>query len=1680
MLKSPAEEPERAITEKKLPPTNFRFDWRRVMRWVFRICITFLLLFFALVIIVQIPSVQQKIVDTTSGYLSRKLNTKVKIDEFKINFVGDIIINGLYVGNQFAPNDTLMSVKKLDAAINPAYVYLGIYQLQHLNLTDVIVRVKHEQGKQESNIAFIERFFNPNPDKNKPAGPLPDVRVAIIGMHHIEIDNNDEIEGRRISVYLEDLKLETNFMNLPKKLVDIDNIIVQKPFVTIQETDAHPLKTDGHWTSVAGKDSSNHATVDSVSKTQIQASNVRENKFRFSIGAVNIVDGKVKLDKWNKSVQRHPFPHTLDFDHLNVIDADIFLHNWIYFNDEWTGVIDGVHAVENNGFELVKLTSDNVRVTSTMTEFAGLRIQTPGSILGDTFRMIYNDPSAFKDYDNLVTMQANIKAQKILLNDIMAFAPDLENNPFFQKNRNETAAISAKLLGTVNTLKLLPFSIKIGNGFSANGKFSSRDLKNSDETFINLALTDLKTSMNSLRQLIPDFNLGDNFIKMGNLTFNGNFDGFLTDFATSGTLNTDLGDAVMDVTLKPFAGNNKNVTYSGNLALLNFDIGKFSDDKDLGKVSLKTTITNGSGFKKENVELDFLSQVNEFTYKNYTYKNSTATGRYENKKFTGKFESKDPNADFIFDGTVDIEPLLPVFRFKSDINRVDFKTLGFLSDDITLGGQLDINITGNKLSNIIGSISADNINILKNKTEKYKIDSLNISSVINDGIKTFSINSELLNAKAVGQMDLDNMAEAFKFNFYNYHPGIATDLKLIPNSFNGYWHIENGRVVKNMLSGIQYPVANVRFTFETHVTDTKNLTFLFDKKLGAIKKLDITGEIDNVNGTLDWRINTPEKIIYDNITVENFGSIGSGKGDDLRWDVQAGEVKIGTDQSFEGITFQNNLHGDTIELGLTSKTFSKSLKLDQVELNALLMKKENSYQLSFGGNQLSKLNLLGDTWEIDKSNLIEIFRDSVSIHNFLMQNAQRSIAFESFGKRGLKINIDNFDLSFANRFLNEPRFLLGGEFDVRAQVEDLINLKNFSVSAVVDTFTIKNDMRGTLKIDVKGADLVSPINIGVSLKRNDESLTLSGNYYPAAKDTFAAQSIDVRFDLSKFAFDNLHYIIDTGASEFGGYVDGYLRINGPLKKINTNGELHLKDGHVVIDFLKIPIDVVDGKVRITNDMIDATGETIYDKNGHKAVVKGGLRHNRFQNLAPDVNIRSNDFIFLNTQRSDNPLFYGTAEGQGDVTIGGTFEKTDIRVRASADKGTNIVFPFGTEQNVKETGFIVFKNKNKPVIDPLKQKNSADLTGLAFDMELNIKEPAEATMILDESSGDNLRTHGTGDIHFNLNRAGSMTMDGEYQIERGDYLFSLAKIVTKNFALKSGGTIRWNGSPFDAVIDVDAQYKDLNAAPYNFLAEYVDKDDNAKSESQKLTPIELSLNLNGSLLKPDINFDLNFPQLTGTLKSYADSKLRILHQDANELNKQVFGLIALGGFLPTDVQNWSGTQLRTGYLNTLSESASTFVSGLLNNFLKDYITGLDVEVGYSYYEFDKVDASGRTGNGSQFRLRSTYSLNDRTTVSGGVGLEYGTFANDNSFINYDVIVDYAISKDRRLKVRISYTHDQVFEGKRDKPAGGLRYRREFDTFEELFKIFRRKPKPDNKILPVQTKDTPLKKNNVPTF
>ena len=812
-----------------------RVWWRKVIRIVLRSVLMIVLLFVILATIIQIPPVQNWAVQKTTTYLSKQLNTTVKIDRFNLNFFDEISINGLFIANQNTTSDTLLSIGSLRVDFSYPHLLFGIVQLDAIRLENATIRLKRNIGQYDFNHQFIIDYFDP-PKESIPSVKNPtDIRIGQVHLRNIDFIKDDQIDGQRMVAQLKAADIHTNIMNLTKNLLDITRVNVYQPYFKIEETTKNPLPPRPQ--KSLPKDTTPPLLIGTPIELYGSILKEAEKPFRFQIGAISLEDGHFLLDNWRAAPKRVLSDSLLEFAHLDVNDINIHIHNFVFFKDDFTGIVDGISLKEKSGFILNKLIVGDAKISPTETALYSLQIETPNTLIGDTLRLIYSEGyKSFSNFENKVTIDARIHSGKVLIDDIMTFAVKLEENPFFVRNRKQWATLDVRAFGKINSLKLPAFDIELGSGFHAEGKFDSKDLTNSDETFINLNLNSLRTDMTSLKQLIPNFKSTTSFDRLGNLRFKGEFVGFFTNFISNGRLDTDLGSAVMDVKLKPASDNKAVSAYNGDLALDNFDLGAFTQNKDLGKISMKTTIISGSGFNKNDVNLKLVAVIDSFTVKDYEYKNINITGDLNHNLFKGKLESKDPNANIVFDGTTDFATNIPVFKFKSDVNKLDLKTLNLSKEDIVISGKFNLDLTGDKLSNFTGVIDAKNILFLKDGKQEHHIDSLSVISTLDaDSTKHFDIASEILTANIDGKFNIEQIPDAFLDHFYRNHKNLATDLGIMP----------------------KYPLSIPHnFRFRAHISNSKNLTNLFAPKLSPLKDITITGAIDDFKNTMEWDIST--------------------------------------------------------------------------------------------------------------------------------------------------------------------------------------------------------------------------------------------------------------------------------------------------------------------------------------------------------------------------------------------------------------------------------------------------------------------------------------------------------------------------------------------------------------------------------------------------------------------------------------------------------------------------------------------------------------------------------------------------------------------------------------------------------------------------------------------------------
>ena len=330
------------------------------------------------------------------------------------------------------------------------------------------------------------------------------------------------------------------------------------------------------------------------------------------------------------------------------------------------------------------------------------------------------------------------------------------------------------------------------------------------------------------------------------------------------------------------------------------------------------------------------------------------------------------------------------------------------------------------------------------------------------------------------------------------------------------------------------------------------------------------------------------------------------------------------------------------------------------------------------------------------------------------------------------------------------------------------------------------------------------------------------------------------------------------------------------------------------------------------------------------------------------------------------------------------------------------------------------------------------------------------MKVDIDESNQLEVQGGGDINFNLNPSGEMTVTGRYEITDGVYKLNFFNIAKRDFTIQKGSSITLYGDIMNMKADITAIHT-VEAASYELMANQLGNASEAELNKykQKL-PFEAVLNMNGEVLNPIIDFDIDIAdEERGAMGGTINTRLQLLNKQESELNKQIFALLILGGFISENPLDRA-----QGEMGFAESTARNTVSGLLTDQLNKLadrnLSGIGLSFDLNSYEDYSTGASqSKTELG--INLEKSF-LDDRLTFQVGtnVDLEGGAASEQQqqglSSIAGDVIISYLITEDGRYKVQVfrENSYAGVIDGQIIQTGASLIFVREYDEFSELFK------------------------------
>ncbi len=734
----------------------------------------------------------------------------------------------------------------------------------------------------------------------------------------------------------------------------------------------------------------------------------------------------------------------------------------------------------------------------------------------------------------------------------------------------------------------------------------------------------------------------------------------------------------------------------------------------------------------------------------------------------------------------------------------------------------------------------------------------------------------------------------------------------------------------------------------------------------------------------------------------------------------------------------NNIKNKLQWCNWTDQTYSGELSAD-VNLVSL---SDESYRTELTIHP--GIVILSDSvWQVGEAQVV--YEDNnLSIRNFRIYSYGQAVAVDGKISKdpadSLSLQLSRFNLSELNRLVFNNRLNIFGILDGKMILWDYYKDNLIYSQIRLENWGINSDTLGTLRLQSYWDADSNRMFLGAENRvKNEVPLQVAGYYSPHT------ESLDVGVRLKKVGMERLRKYMADYLTQSQGEMSGEIRIKGDIAQPDFNGYLSMKDVKLGIRDLNTSFAIND-TLFLDKSQLILRNFKIWDEEGNKAEGSGNYR---FWDNTYALNFTFRQFLLLNTNALHNEAFYGKIYLSGLLNADNTAGVTNVTLNVRPESNSELFLPLSSAWSEEDGNFLHFVNDNQPQ----RRKNRPYTTqkGMVVNANLELNDNLKVQIVFDPAIGDVLKANGNGDIRVALDQDGGINMFGEYKITKGSYLFTLGGIFNKSFVLSPGGSIVWNGSPYDAIMDISAVYN-LKTSLNELLSST-----NSLSDRSTKVPVECILGLSDNFTNPLVKFDINFPSLDSQTKSIVQS----LFSSQDEINKQVFSLLMLNKFYKPDYMNNTEVAERNMGYQAGVTTASEMVSNQLSRWLSRISNNFDID--FSYRPGDDI-----TADEIELAL-STQFLNDRVTFTANGNMDVGATKNVTSGssannIAGDFDVDVKLNKQGTLKLK-AYSHTDekiIYKNNSETIQGvGISYQETFDTFRELlhkyFSFFRSKSK-----------------------
>lgn len=1406
-----------------------------------------------------------------------------------------------------------------------------------------------------------------------------------------------------------------------------------------------------------------------------------------------------------------------DYSHIGLSKINVSTGKIYYSADSILADIRQLAFADKSGF-IIDTTHANIRYSNQGVELKELYVKTPQSVIQNQLVIKYDDIKKITTTPQNSQVDVRLKNTRVAINDIYMVAPFVKKYMPEQKFRNQFISVSAAINGTLKELNIPVLQLSGLDGTTINAKAVLYNVTDTNHLAYDITIFNSTLPKSDIIKFMPDGNSANELMnklpaiftfgthlkgnmKSSTADLNINSTGFILQgkgtvknidkpaalqydvvinnsrveksfiealvppgtipptvnlpqlMLLTGTAKGDMNNVQPNLTLRGSYGvarvngyvhhfkDPKKASYDLSFATQDFAVGKLvKQDTVIGNLTFNG-YAKGTGFDYKTMNAVVKATVQKVELKKYEYKNIVFNANLKSGDIVSDGSIDDPNIKLHYDATANVNGQYPSVQANLQLDTIQLKSLNLYPD--TLNASFNAVLKANNLSpdsmDIYAMIDSSRLTI---KDKRYALDSIIAKAGTSNGVNNISLVSPMADIVANGKFAYDKIGPSLLQYVDKYYNVTDTVIREVPPqqiSFSGT--IKKSPVVEGLVDGFTYENIAFKGSYASNAQDSAlqlNATvpsLVYKTNSVSNGTVDIASLNKNISGAI-------------NFDTLHFGS-----------------------NSFYKTAVIAAVAGDSLSITASTKDVKN---INRFVIGADITQKNNGYTFSLKDTLLLNYK----NWVVAPDNKITYSPDGILVNNFLVRYDSSRIAAasrENVLNSPIDVTISNFKIRDITSMINSDTLLASGIINGKFSISEFDKkLPAFTGNINADSLQYMQQPVGNIHLvtEKSGEDVITA---AMDLTGNGNKVNVKGDYY--LNDD--SKQFDLTMQIANLNMTTLQAFSQGNLVRSSGRISGNIAINGKFAEPRWNGAVSFDTARFSVAKLGTSYVIDNQKISFDYPTISLDNFTVKDSANHSLVMDGEITAKSISVYGLNLAINSTNFTLVNVAKAFSNQVYGFAAVDADISVTGNSTSPNIEGNISLNNKSDVTLVL-PESNVNKDAaksivrFIdrdTFALPEKVPFRTVNEVKPAFAQFLNYNLNIEIGKAAALTIIIDPSTGDELKLKGDAQLNAGVDPGGNIILAGNYELSSGYYILNY-QFLRKQFNLLPGSTIAFSGPPTNAQINITAEYI-ANTSAKDLLGNEVGTVDPKLANTFKQEiPFRVLLTLKGTMLKPEISFDIELPEesknlnISSELRTTIDNKLTQLKGDVAATNRQVFSLLLFNRFVgeqSTDFFSTGSSGGSSGGFGDLArQSVSKFLSSALDNIASDLFKGLDVDLNLnSYKDYSSGDAQQRT----DLNVAVTKSfVNDRLSIS--VGKNFGIEGQDaaakaaqqkGSGFLPDVTVNYKLSQDGKYLLR-AYKKTQfevILDGYVLETGVAFVVTMDYDKFRELFERKKKK-------------------------